>query len=480
MRKTTSVPQTLSKHIKTLGLVIVLAGILASSIIQTTSAGIYSIRILPGVTQATTGTTFDVILQANMVVDAKATGLIKGSLTYPSNLVTLQNVTPGQYPELTISTSDGLVTVSSPDKGSGNGYGGQQKILTATFKVIAGGTATFSANNGTTSGVMIVNGTNHVVVDGTVTTIGCQPAYTGIYPNCVAPVQPTTPSTNTSTTPTSPQASTKQQSVTATNPTSVPAPATTTPAPAATETALTQTTLTNYGQIDAELERCLSTTLGRAVYEDLVQHQSRLSYEQVNKTRQCFTQRSSVVPDELAPVAPTLVKNLPTTSSVTLEKLNQITARSNPAIRLSGKAHANQTVLIYLFSEPVVLVAKTDADGNWGYTLQDPMEPGKHEAYVTVEGSNTKAVRSESFGFAIAAAPKTTQNPLGLSLKLQQADRSQLFYSIYVAGVIGVVAIALFISVRILRHSTQNHHTTSTTSSSDDDPGAKPIVGSGS
>lgn len=188
-----------------------------------TQAGIYSVRLLPSVTQANVGASFTVDLKANMVVDSAATGKISGSVTYPADIVQLQNVVNGGYPEVTLTQSSGQITVSSPDKGSGNGYGGQQVIFTATFKAIAGGTASFAASNG----VMVVNGTNHVVVAGSVTTIGCPPSYTGTYPNCNAPPSPApsptpTPTPPASNTPTTPSAASASPSSPSTNPAASP------------------------------------------------------------------------------------------------------------------------------------------------------------------------------------------------------------------------------------------------------------------
>lgn len=465
-------------------LMLVVLVVLLSQMAQTARAGIYSIRILPSVTQAATGATFDVVLQANMVVDTKATGFVKGSMTYPTTLVQLVSVTPGQYPELSITTSSGLITVSSPDKGAGNGYGGQLAILTAKFKVIAGGTATFSANNGSTSGVMIVNGTNHVVVDGTVTTIGCPPGYTGVFPNCVAPVVPpattpptTTTSASTATTPTTTIPTTTTSPTAVSNTPNSTTPTTQPSASIKTENELSQTTLSTFGQIDAVLDKCLSATFGVSAYEKLVKDQARLSYEQVASARRCFSQRSSVIPDELAPIDPVKVKNLPINSTLKLDKIEQVASNNSKAIRLSGKARKNQTVIIYLFSDPVVLVAKADGDGNWEYTLKDPMEPGNHQAYVTVEYDDKSAVRSSTFGFAVAAAPKTATNPLGLSLTLQK-NTSKLVYVYYVAGTIIVVALALLVIVRTMRRLDQSKHEDGSSALPPVDPtGPRPVVG---
>jgi hypothetical protein len=54
-------------------------------------------------------------------------------------------------------------------------------------------------------------------------------------------------------------------------------------------------------------------------------------------------------------------------------------------ILLKGKGLPNSFVTIYIYSSlPIIVVAKTDENGNWSYLLDKPLEDGEHQVYVTV------------------------------------------------------------------------------------------------
>ncbi len=213
-------------------------------------------------------------------------------------------------------------------------------------------------------------------------------------------------------------------------------------------TGLFATAQNRSGQGDAELERCLENVFGQGEYQRRVQQQTRLKYEELAKTEQCFVRRNSVLPANLAPVEPEKVSQLTVKSLLKVESMKTVTQNGKQVIQMQGVAEPNKTVVLYVFSEPLVLVAKADTNGKWSYALEDPMQPGKHEVYVTVEGDNAQApVRSDGFGFAIATAPKTKLNPLGLSFALQQTDKLTVFYGLYIATAALIVILALLLSM---------------------------------
>jgi hypothetical protein len=52
---------------------------------------------------------------------------------------------------------------------------------------------------------------------------------------------------------------------------------------------------------------------------------------------------------------------------------------------LTGKGLPNSFVTIYIYSSlPIVVIAKTDENGNWSYLLDKPLEDGEHQVYVAV------------------------------------------------------------------------------------------------
>jgi len=63
-----------------------------------------------------------------------------------------------------------------------------------------------------------------------------------------------------------------------------------------------------------------------------------------------------------------------------------------PKALISGKALPNSFVTLYIFSTPVVITVKTDADGNWNYIFDKTLEDGEHEVYVGITNNEGKIV----------------------------------------------------------------------------------------
>ncbi|MES2971900.1 MAG: Ig-like domain-containing protein [Patescibacteria group bacterium] len=194
-------------------------------------------------------------------------------------------------------------------------------------------------------------------------------------------------------------------------------------------------------QGDSTLTSCLVNVFGEANYRERIEANRRLSFADFATTGRCFEQRSNIIPVNLAPIEPDKVKKLPVKKSLSVKRIDSsLTASGSQAIVLSGVADPNKTIIIYVFSEPLVLATRTDKDGKWSYTLENPMEPGEHEAYVTVEGDNAAPVRSSGFAFSIATTTKTKQNPLGLSFGVQKKVDPKYFYIMY-AGIVGLIVL---------------------------------------
>ncbi len=202
---------------------------------------------------------------------------------------------------------------------------------------------------------------------------------------------------------------------------------------------------------DSTLELCLVRLLGEDVYRERIQNHQRLSYEELKKAKECFDLRRSIIPANLAPVDPAKVRQLPERPKLVIHGIKSVKVNDKETIELSGVADPNKTVVIYIFSEPLVLSAQTDNDGKWSYTLEDPMEPGEHEAYVTVEGEDAQPVRSSLFGFAVLPAEKTKENPFGLSFAIKDSEKNKFYTSVYVIGAAAFIAVAGAISLLLLK-----------------------------
>lgn len=75
-----------------------------------------------------------------------------------------------------------------------------------------------------------------------------------------------------------------------------------------------------------------------------------------------------------------------------------------PRALISGKGLPNSFVTLYIFSTPVIVTVKTDADGSWNYVFDKELEDGVHEVYVGMTDNAGRVVaKSEVFSFVKTA-----------------------------------------------------------------------------
>ena len=74
-------------------------------------------------------------------------------------------------------------------------------------------------------------------------------------------------------------------------------------------------------------------------------------------------------------------------------------------LQIAGKALPNSFITVYIYSDPIVVIVKTDESGNWTYTLDKTLEDGRHEIYAAVTNNSGKiVVKSEPFSFFVREA----------------------------------------------------------------------------
>ncbi len=135
--------------------------------------------------------------------------------------------------------------------------------------------------------------------------------------------------------------------------------------------------------------------------------------------------------------------NLDRDKPLYLEKIEGRTATNTERFLLfSGKSYPDSQVTITLNSQPLVLTAKADSQGVWTYTLEKPLEPGKHETYVEVNINGTTE-KSGPYPFSVAKAQASADNPSGASLDLVDPQKQALKTYLYLAA--GLIGIALLI-----------------------------------
>lgn len=141
-----------------------------------------------------------------------------------------------------------------------------------------------------------------------------------------------------------------------------------------------------------------------------------------------------------------------------LERIEgRLSATEAQFLVLAGKSYPHTNPLITINSQPLVLSAAADASGNWSYTLENPLEPGKHEVYVEVNlGTTTE--KSGPYPFSVAKAQASVDNPTGASLELVDPQKQALKTYLYIAaGLIGlaILIIAIYFYIKHIHSKAQ-------------------------
>lgn len=269
-----------------------------------------------------------------------------------------------------------------------------------------------------------------------------------------APLPTTMTSTNNTTTQTT-------TTSTAKTPTSTTSTATTPGTTTQTSTAQTSTQVT---QANTTAQECLLRVLGDERYKAINTKADRPTAAEIEKMNPCFAVSNYIMPANFSPVEPSKqnIHELDVSKQIAIAKLENVTNEKNASatvdgLKISGTTKPNSRVLVYVFSDPLVLTTTADANGNWTYTLEDPLEPGNHEVYSVVDRGDGVYQRSAPVSFVIATAEAASTNPQGLSLKLadtktpKQSDSGLVVYLAAAFGMILLVGIG-FVGLLYLKN----------------------------
>jgi hypothetical protein len=129
---------------------------------------------------------------------------------------------------------------------------------------------------------------------------------------------------------------------------------------------------------------------------------------------------------------------------VPLYKVNDVKLTKEKMIELKGQALPNSFVTIYIYSTPIMVVVKTDSNGEWKYTLDKELENGDHTVY-TATVNNTGNIVAKSSGYLFtktAEAVSFNDVPLsGASADIAQPS--------FLEGINIYVLVAIFIGIII-------------------------------
>lgn len=244
---------------------------------------------------------------------------------------------------------------------------------------------------------------------------------------------------------------------TSNNSTSTTTSTATTPATSTSSNTTTTTTPVVVPQRVAALQNnpsaqdCAVGAVGKDRFEAINTGATRPTAEELKKLSACFASSNFILPSNFAPVAPAKINELPTAKNVEINKLENRTktndAGKKDVLTIKGKAAPNSIVIVYIFSDPLVLTTTADANGDWSYALEDPIESGKHEVYAVVDKGSGTYEKSNPFSFVIGKAEAAASNPTALSLKLAdtttpaQSNRSMYLF------IVGAILLVLILIV---------------------------------
>jgi hypothetical protein len=141
----------------------------------------------------------------------------------------------------------------------------------------------------------------------------------------------------------------------------------------------------------------------------------------------------------------------PITDKYKVEKIEVVkNQEGKKLLKIEGRGLPNSYVMIYIYSaQPLVLVTKTDEEGNFVYTLDKPLEEGFHQVYVAVVDNRGKIVeRSEVFNFL--KTPSAVAAILPPSFGGEVLSPAQSFQRIFTILVIVLVFVALVIALVVV------------------------------
>jgi len=129
------------------------------------------------------------------------------------------------------------------------------------------------------------------------------------------------------------------------------------------------------------------------------------------------------------------------TSSYKVDKVELV--KEEKKLVFEGTALPNTYITLYIFSTPIIVIVKTDANGQWSYALEKELENGEHQIYVATTDTSGKIVaRSNPILFTKSAEAAT----IGIAGSIESSVNQQGFLKDNFI----LISLAVFIAVVIL------------------------------
>lgn len=91
-----------------------------------------------------------------------------------------------------------------------------------------------------------------------------------------------------------------------------------------------------------------------------------------------------------------------TSSAVTIDSPVKNSSVTTTQPTIEGTAPAGSTVTITVYSDPITVTVVADANGNWNYTLGQPLASGPHTIVVAAQDPNTGTSNTATLAFVVA------------------------------------------------------------------------------
>jgi hypothetical protein len=192
---------------------------------------------------------------------------------------------------------------------------------------------------------------------------------------------------------------------------------------------------------------CIKAVVGEKRFQDISAGKTKASESEQKKVQTCF-EASGLVQKVILPPPPEQVPFIPEVKKeIEISKATNKNQENKNVLVLSGKALPDSTVDIYVFSQPIVMSTRTDANGDWSYELSYHLPEGDHRAYTIVRHPDKGWVRSEMFSFGIAYAKDNTQEPELLVVQPQNQFKEKNYLLI----ALGIIASSVIVLMVIFR-----------------------------
>ena len=125
------------------------------------------------------------------------------------------------------------------------------------------------------------------------------------------------------------------------------------------------------------------------------------------------------------------------------------TQQKEKKIVISGKSLPDIYLAVYVYSNPIVAIVKTDSEGNWQLTLDNRLDDGSHEVYIALSNGNGDLIaRAEPQKFLVNAGMAITEEELQRTASIYGFPWASLIYYVLASLIILVGGILIIMTTK--------------------------------